>query len=65
MQLNNGVIYGFSEPIDYEALRNNQEFRYHLESYLEMNKLFQNTFNRGMESNINHLQESIVNELKD
>ena len=61
--LRNGYDAGKSVPKDYERLKKNEEFRYHLESFLHLMNVFQNRGNRPMKKNIENLVNSIQKEL--
>lgn len=60
----NGFFWGLTEPRDYEALRKDNEFRYHLNSFLSLTQSFQQFQNRGFKTRLENLVSSIENELQ-
>ena len=56
-------LQGTAIPIDYESLRKNEKFRYHLTSYMEFNKYFQENVNGRMENELFVLGEMINHQL--
>ncbi|GAB5526643.1 MAG: hypothetical protein Roseis2KO_45150 [Roseivirga sp.] len=61
---NNGPLWGITEPRDYEALRKDPEFRYHLVSFLSLTRSFQQFQNRSFKNRLQSLVESIDSELQ-
>ena len=54
---------GKSVPKNYAQLRKNENFKYHLETFLNLRKILQTMGNRPMQNEIVDLKESIRQEL--
>ena len=60
---NRKVFYGRSEPIDYELLRKSHEFRYHLQTILDLMQSYQSIANYPYQNNLTALIEMIEREI--
>lgn len=61
--LNGEYDVGKSIPKDYRALKKDEEFRYHLESFMSLLKLLQNYGNRPIQKSIEELIDAIQIEI--